>query len=204
MRDGGVSPVDSHRESPNFARTSLTSRVRLASMACRAHQRRVRRRPARPRSWEYPLGPWRARWSYPKTAPVGLPPSPPKRQDVPASQLLPQGPRAISSVPLKVKGTASWPPSPAPYRDNGFHRAESLSHIMGIRPGELGCQGDPLGIGNHMVLAACLAPVRGTRTRLLPPKGPAPRRCPAPPGASRSSHCHTPSPWEGLPRECPS
>ncbi len=77
------------------------------------------------------------------------------------AQHLPMGLRVIGSVCLNSLWSTAWPAALAPHRRNSCYQGQQLGHIMTISSGQKGCQGDPLGVCNQVVLAARFAPVRG-------------------------------------------
>lgn len=53
---------------------------------------------------------------------------------------------------------------------NRVHQRDQLRYIVRIGPGQRGRQGDAVGIGEHVMLRARFAAIRGIRARLRPPK----------------------------------
>jgi hypothetical protein len=84
------------------------------------------------------------------------------------AQHLPMGFRAIGSVSLNSVWPTAWPASLATHRRNGCHQGQQLGHIMTVGSGQNGGQGDSLGVGNDVVLAAGFAPVSGIGSRFSP------------------------------------
>ena len=76
--------------------------------------------------------------------------------------------RVIGSVSLNlIRPPAGTSPLP-PKRRNGLHQGEQLGHVMSVRSGENSRQGNPLGIGNDMMLATQLASVGGIGSGFSP------------------------------------
>jgi len=84
------------------------------------------------------------------------------------AQFLPMGLRIIATVPLD----AAWPTSGAstltPHGRNGFQQGQQLGHIVLMRPGHQGRQGNPLTIGEPMMLTAALPTIGGIGTGFFP------------------------------------
>ena len=68
---------------------------------------------------------------------------------------------------------------------NRVHQRDQLRYIVRIGPGQRGRQGDAVGIGEHVMLRARFAAIRGIRARLRPQKPPARTCCPRRPATSR-------------------
>ena len=71
------------------------------------------------------------------------------------------GSRAVGSVSLNSVWSTAWPATLATHRRNGCHQGQQLGNIMTVSAGQNGGQRNPFGIGNHVVLTALFAPVRG-------------------------------------------
>jgi len=103
------------------------------------------------------------------------------------AQHLPMGFRAIRSVSLNSVWPAAWPTSLATHRRNGCHQGQQLGHIMTVGSGQNGGQGDSLGVGDDVVLAAGFAPVSGVGACFSPrPQPPGWTRYPQRLGTNRS------------------
>ena len=106
------------------------------------------------------------------------------RQDVQAALCLAQRIRVVGSVARNL----SWPllrPAPFPFhRRDSFKQGHRLSHILHVGSRQSNGHGHTLGIGNYMVLAASLGPVRGIEPGEVPPKPPSPKRCLPLPGSN--------------------
>ena len=57
-----------------------------------------------------------------------------------------------------------------PHGRNGIDQGNELGHIVGVGASERGGQGNPLAIGDHVVLTARLRAIRGIRAGFRPPK----------------------------------
>ncbi len=68
--------------------------------------------------------------------------------------------RVVSPISLGlIRSTPGMPLLP-PNGRYALHQGQQLGHIRPVRPGQGGGQRNPLSVGNHMVLATRLAPVR--------------------------------------------
>jgi hypothetical protein len=95
------------------------------------------------------------------------------RQDAPAPQFPPQGPRVIpplSLLSLQLQRPSARPALLALERRNGIHQRQGLRHIMGVGSRQPYGQRDALTVGDDVVLATGLGPVSRVGTCLLSPK----------------------------------
>jgi hypothetical protein len=88
------------------------------------------------------------------------------------SQLLPMGLRIIAAVPLHTARPTSGAPTLPPHGRDGFQQGQQLGHIVPMRPGHQGRQGNPLTIGEHMMLTAALPTIGGIGTGFFPHRRP--------------------------------
>jgi hypothetical protein len=110
------------------------------------------------------------------------------RQDAPASQFPPQGPRVIpplSLLSLQLQRPSARPALLALERRNGIHQRQGLRHIMGVGSRQPYGQRDALTVGDDVVLATGLGRSVGLGPVFCPQKLPAPRCCPTPHVSSR-------------------
>jgi len=88
------------------------------------------------------------------------------------SQLLPMGLRVVAPVPLHTAWPTSGTPALAPHRRDGLQQGQQLGHIVPMRPGHQRRQGNPLTIGEHMMLTAALPTIGGIGTGFFPHRRP--------------------------------
>jgi hypothetical protein len=107
------------------------------------------------------------------------------RQDAPALQFPPQGPRVIPPLSLQLQRPSARPALLALERRNGIHQRQGLRHIMGVGSRQPYGQRDALTVGDDVVLATGLGRSVGLGPVFCPQKLPAPRCCPTPHVSSR-------------------
>lgn len=91
------------------------------------------------------------------------------RLDVPFAQLIAVGLRVVPAVALHAVRSSAGSARLATDRRNAIYQWKQLRDVMGVGAGDNGRQGNALGVGDYMVLAARFAPVGGVRARFLPP-----------------------------------
>jgi hypothetical protein len=77
------------------------------------------------------------------------------------AQHFPMGPGVVGTVSLNSVRPMAWSATLASHWRNCFYQGQQLGNIVTVGTGQNGGQGDSLGIGDHVVLAARFAPVRG-------------------------------------------
>ncbi len=92
------------------------------------------------------------------------------------SQRLSMGCRIVAAIPLHAFRTAARASRLPTDRWNGFDQGNQLGHIVGVRTGQKGRQGNALRIRNEVVLAARFRSVCGVGTCFFPHAGRAPKR----------------------------
>lgn len=104
-------------------------------------------------------------------------------RDVAPAQFLELLPGVIGPV-----GVQSLGPVPlTAHRRHGLHLGQQLGYVVAIGPGQDGRQGCSVSLGEHVMLAPGLAPVRRIGAGVFPGHSrPAPMRCPRKPGTSPS------------------
>ena len=115
---------------------------------------------------------------------AGTPPGD-HRRDVAGTQRFPVLPGIIRPVRIQPLRSAAGTALFAPHRRHRIRQWQQLSHVMAVGSGQDRRQRSAVGVGDHVMLAAGLAAVRGIGTcfspRLQPP---GPMRCPHRPGTS--------------------
>ena len=107
------------------------------------------------------------------------------RRDVAPAQFLAMSPRVIGPVGVQPLRSATGTAPLTPHRRYPVHQRQQLGYVVAIGPGQDGRQGDSVGLGEHVMLAPGLAPVRGIGAGLFPRRPrPAPTRCPRKPATS--------------------
>jgi hypothetical protein len=96
----------------------------------------------------------------PQTAAVGRPAPGNLRLDPALPQFLAALLRVVSPVTLRPIGALARPATRTLDRRDRIDQRQHLCRIVSLRPGQFDRQRDPLGIGNHVVLAPLLAAVR--------------------------------------------
>ena len=91
------------------------------------------------------------------------------RLDAPPSQPGAMPIRVIAPIAVHTLGPTAGSAAFAAYRGNAVHQGLQGGDVIRVRPGQPHRQGDPLGIGDQVVLAARLGFVRGIRPGLAPP-----------------------------------
>jgi hypothetical protein len=91
-------------------------------------------------------------------------------QDAAPSHLLTQGVGIIAPVSLDLERAAPGSATFTSHWRNGLYQGQGLGYVMDIGPSELYCQGDALSVGDNVMFAPCLGPIRRVGPRLLPPK----------------------------------
>jgi hypothetical protein len=77
------------------------------------------------------------------------------------AQRFPMGSRAIGPVPLDLAWSVAWPAAFPWDGRNSCYQRQQLGDIIAVSAGENGGQWDSLGVGDHVMFAAQLPPVRG-------------------------------------------
>ena len=107
------------------------------------------------------------------------------RRDVEPAQFLAMLSGIIGPVGVQPLGPAARSAPLTPHWRHPVHQRQQLGYVVAIGPGQDGRQGDPVGLGEHVMLAPGFAPVRGIGARLFPRRPPpAPTRCPRKPATS--------------------
>jgi hypothetical protein len=91
------------------------------------------------------------------------------RFDFLGPQLLTMWFRIVSPVALDTIGPLAWLPWFAADARNLLNQRQQLRDVVFVRPRYRGCEGNPLGIGDDMVLAAELAAIGRIAARFFPP-----------------------------------
>jgi hypothetical protein len=90
------------------------------------------------------------------------------RGDPPRAHLLPMRRRIIAPIPLYTVRPMAGTPTLAPHGRDGLQQGQQLRDIVPMRPGHQRCQGNPLGIREHMMLTPALPAIRGIRAGFFP------------------------------------
>ena len=111
-----------------------------------------------------------------------------RRRNVARPQFLPMLSRVIGPVGVPPLGTAAGTAPLTSHWRHGIHQGQQLGYVVAIGSGHDGRKWRSLGLGEHVMLAPRLAPVRRIGTRLFPrPPRLAPTRCPRKPATSPGS-----------------
>lgn len=86
------------------------------------------------------------------------------------AQCLSMGFRIVATIPLHPFRTAARASRLPTDRWNGFDQRNQLGHIVGVRTGQKGRQGNALRIGNDVMLAARFGSICGVWTCFFPPR----------------------------------
>ena len=132
-----------------------------------------------------PQGPFHHPAVHPQPAAVFRTPPSQGRRDVAPAQFLTMLPGVIGPVGVQPLGSAAGTAPLTAHRRHSLRQRQQLGYIVAIGPGQDGRQGCSVGLGEHVMLAPGLAPVRGIGAGLFPRRPqPAPTRCPRKPGTS--------------------
>ena len=132
-----------------------------------------------------PQGPLHHPAVHPQPAAVFRAPPGQGRRDVTSAQFLAMPPRVIGPVSVQPLGSATGPAPLTAHRRHGLHQRQQLGYVVAIGPGQDGRQGCSVGLGEHVMLAPGLAPVRRIGAGLFPRRPrPALTRCLHKPGTS--------------------
>jgi hypothetical protein len=77
--------------------------------------------------------------------------------------------RVITTITLNTLRALARAAAFSTYGANSVDQRDQLSYVMGVGARQNDGQGDAVGVGDYMVLAATLAAIRGIRTGFLPP-----------------------------------
>ena len=90
------------------------------------------------------------------------------RLDTARAELLPMWFRVVSAVRIDLIRSMSWAAAFAAYSRNRVHQWHQLRDIMGVRASQDRREGDPIRVGDQMMLAARLSPIRRIRPGFFP------------------------------------